>query len=127
MKIARLILAAYLMTIERAIFVHVSAGEPSDSNHNRDPITIEIGTKIRCFQRLHVSHLGRPSDGDQTIQCVHAVLPDCEITKDRDRLMKPCPMKPDEIATKIGHSWRLHLSSGKPIDRRHFSPILRMC
>ena len=45
--------------------------------------------------------------------CVHAVLPDREIVKDRDRPMKPRSMKPNEIATRIGRSWRLHVSSGK--------------
>ena len=37
-----------------------------------------------------------------------------EIAEDHDR-----PMKRDEIATKIGRSWRIHVSSGKPVDRIH--------
>ena len=45
--------------------------------------------------------------------CVHAMLSVREIVKDCDRSMKPLPIKPDEIAMKIGRSWRLHVSSGK--------------
>ena len=45
--------------------------------------------------------------------CVHAVLPNRKIVKDCDHPMKPLPMKSDELATKIGRSWRLHVSSGK--------------
>ena len=46
MEIAWPITISHLMTIERVISVHVSAGEPSDSDHDHDPITIEIVTKI---------------------------------------------------------------------------------
>ena len=70
--------------------------------------------------------LSTPCQGERTIAdcrdrlmeiarspCVHAVLPDREIVKDCYRPMKPLTMQHDEIAMKIGCSWRLHVSSGK--------------
>ena len=60
-------------------------------------------------------------------QCVHAVLFDREIVKDRDRPMKPRPMKLDEIATKIGCSWCLHVSSGKLSIKSTYFFFLNTC
>ena len=52
-------------------------------------------------------------------RCIHTVLLIAEIAKDRDRQMKPSRLKHDGIATQIGRSWRLHVSSSKPTDRCH--------
>ena len=54
-----------------------------------------------------------PSDDDRRIQVIPRAT---KIARNRDR-----PMKRDEIATKIGRSWRFHVSSGKPGYRRHLT------
>ena len=63
----------------------------------------------------------RPSDGNRMI----AVLPDLEITKNRDRPMNPRPLKHDEVATQIGRFWCLHVSSGKSVDRVHLCDLFK--
>ena len=90
MEITRSISIACLMTIERAISVHASAGEPSDVSWWRFRSTVWRQSPQSCTR--DESSVVRPME-IRWSQCVHAVLPDPEIVKDCDRPMKPRLMK----------------------------------